>query len=278
MLFSKKQTIEDYIVESLADNTRLTGPELLEKIQLKRGTTSKQAMYSVLHVLLADEVIAKIGTQYYLSKLWVDKVDSLLRINNDKLQQESIFDLQNTESITYRFPSLLSCDTYWAHIFNLLIIWIPRDKPFFFWLPHEWFMIGRSKEDVEMFKLIQRERKRVFYSVAGKTELDKKFKKQFTSKSAKINIGNTLPFKQNYYLNVFEDFIIEVYLDNKLVKKIENFYQKYDDITLANMLEFENLIKEKYPVRMKISRNTKKAAKLRKQLSKDFYIPNEYTI
>jgi hypothetical protein len=159
-----------------------------------------------------------------------------------------------------------------------LIVWIPRDRPFFFWLPHEWFIIGRSKEDIEMFKLIQRERKLVFYSVSGKTELDKKFKKQLTSNSAKINIGNTLPFKQNYYLNVFDDFILEIYLDKKLTEKIENFYKKHNDITLANMTEFENLIKEKYPVRMKISRDKKKAAKLRKQLSKDFYIPSEYEI
>jgi hypothetical protein len=278
MLFSKKQTIEDYVVEALADNTRLTGPELLKIIHERRGKTSKQAMYTVLQTLLVDEVIAKIGTQYYLSKLWIDKVDQHFKINNEKLQQESIFNLQDKESITYRFPSLLSCDTYWAHIFNLLIVWIPRDRPFFFWLPHEWFIIGRSKEDIEMFKLIQRERKLVFYSVSGKTELDKKFKKQLTSNSAKINIGNTLPFKQNYYLNVFDDFILEIYLDKKLTEKIENFYKKHNDITLANMTEFENLIKEKYPVRMKISRDKKKAAKLRKQLSKDFYIPSEYEI
>lgn len=87
-----------------------------------------------------------------------------------------------------------------------------------------------------------------------------------------ININNKLPFKQNYYLNIFGDFIIEVFLDKKLTHKIEDFYQNHETLTKENISEFEKLINEKYPVQMKISKNKDKAHLLRKKLSKDFYL------
>jgi hypothetical protein len=94
----------------------------------------------------------------------------------------------------------------------------------------------------------------------------------------RANTGNSLSFQQNYYVNVFDDFILEIYLSEKIVKKIENFYQNNNEMSLANMKEFEKIIKEKCPVRMKISRNERRALKLRKQLSKDFYLPSNFEI
>jgi len=135
-------------------------------------------------------------------------------------------------------------------------------------------IVGRNKEEQEIFKLLRKHRKISLYSIVGKTALDKHFKKHFSFENLKINIGCRFSFKENYYLNIFHNFILEIYLDTKLVEKIEKFYQENTDMSLAKMKEFERLIKQKYPIRMKISRNIKKARKLRKQLSKDFYLPN----
>lgn len=272
MLLSHKQTIEDHIIELLAFHGKLTGPELLVLIQERRGKTTKQAMYTVLGNFLEHEVIAKIGSKYYVSKLWIDKISSLLQIDNQQIEQESIFQLKDKESISYKFPSLLSCDTYWAHLFNILVEWVPRDIPIFVWNPHEWFIIGRNNEEKEIFKLLQKHRKKAFYSVAGNTSLDISFKKNCSNELLSININNELSFKQNYYLNIFGDYIIEVYLDKKLAENIEKFYQEYTKLTRENIAFFEKLIGEKYPVRMKISKNIDKAESLKKKLSKDFYL------
>jgi len=278
MLLSEKQTIEDYIIESLAKLPYQTGPELVNSINTIRKGTTKQAVYVVLQPLLITEVIAKVNSKYYISKLWIDKISLLLNIQNYNLNNESIFELKNNESISYKFPSLMTCDTYWAHLFNLLIKWIPHDQPIFVWNPHEWFVIGRSKEEEKMFNLFEENNKTAFYTISGDTQLDKLFKKTSSNNVLKINIGNNIPLKQNYYVNIFSDYIIEVYLNKELTNNIENFYQKNTTLTKKNIKYFENLINEKYPVRMKISKNKDKASLLRKKLSKDFYIPSEYKI
>jgi len=278
MILSQKQTIEDLVIEVLAKDPYQTGPELVASIENIRKNTTKQAVYYILKPLLENEVIAKVGSRYYVSKLWVDRLTDLLEINSQNFDGESAFSLKEGESMTYRFPSLLTCDTYWAHLFNLMVKWLPRNRPFFFWLPHEWLILGRHKEELEIFKLIKEQQKMGYYVISGKTDLDKDFKKKFTSDFLRVNIGNDLSLKQNYYLNVFDDYIIEVFLHKKLSEKIEIFYQNHLKISPENIFEFENLIKEKFPVRMKISKNKKRATKLRKQLAKDFFVPGEYEI
>lgn len=272
MLLSQKQTIEDYVVESLANNDQLSGPELLESIQKKRVGTTKQAMYSVLEFLLQDEIVAKIGTKYYLSKIWLDRLTTLLRIDTKRIEQDPIFTLGDKESVSYKFSNLHSCDTYWAHLFKLLIEWIAEDVPICVWNPHEWFAIGRYVEEKEIFTFLEKQNKKALYTISGNTSLDRSFKRDFSTKVLRINTGNNLGFKQNYYLNIFNDYIIEVFLDDELTRKIEQFYQDYKELTEENISEFENLIAQKYSIRMKVSKNKEKSAKLRKRLSKDFYI------
>jgi len=278
MILADKQNIEDLIIESLATQPYQTGPELVKSINKKRGVTTKQAVYFVLSPLLDSEVIAKVGVRYYLSKLWLDKVFKLLQVDFHHHVNEPVFSLAEGETINYQFPSLLTCDMYWAHVFNLLVVDISQNTPFFFWLPHEWLILGRREEELEIFKLIHRYRKTGYYCIAGNTSLDKEFKKKYTTEFIRVNIGNQLPFKNNYYLNVFGDTIIEIYLDTKLARHIDDFYQSHSKASRENIQDFKKLIQEKFPVRMKISKNKKRAAKLRKQMAKDFYIPGHLTI
>ncbi len=278
MLGTPKQSIEDLIVEALAKKPYIAGPELVASIQKERPNTTKQAVYIALKTLLASETVAKAGGEYFLTRVWLGKIQRLLGLKNETQNvPDAIFDLQDGESISYRFPSLLSCDTYWAHIFNTLVEWTPKERPICIWNPHEWFAVGRTEVEKEIFNEYERHDKYIFHTIGGRTALDRAFLKEWGSKRVQINMDeNFLP--QNYYLNVFGDFIVEVFFDDAIVGKIEAFYQKYETLTPENTKEFEKLLEEKYPVRMKISHKKKKAAELRKQLSKEFYVPEHLNL
>ncbi|HYC34250.1 MAG TPA: hypothetical protein VEC13_00805, partial [Candidatus Paceibacterota bacterium] len=189
-----------------------------------------------------------------------------------------IFDLKDGESIGYYFPNLLSCDTYWAHIYSLLTEWISKDKPVFRWEPHQWFILGRESVEREILRDSEKKQIYIFFMIQGNTALDQQFKKDWRGDYISININDKNKFNSNYYLHMFDDFLIEVFLDKRLSDRIEEFYRKNMKLDKENQTEFERLVSEKYPIRMKISRNKKKAALLRKKLSKDFYLPSEIKI
>ncbi len=272
MISSNKKSIEDLIVELLAKYPYSEGVELVGHVQKLRPNTVKQGVYKALKTLLGSEVVSKIGGKYFLSRVWMNKISKLFQ-SKKQFTGDAVFELEEGESISYYFPSLLTCDTYWAHVFDLLIEWTPENKPVFVWNPHEWFAIGRKNEEIDIFKQFKTKNKYAFYSIHGKTKLDQLFKKDWTHELVSISMGSPSFGPSNYYLNIFDDLIIEVFIDENLAAKIENFYQNNQELTTENTLFFERLISQKYKIRMKISKNTKKASLLRKKLSKDFYIP-----
>ncbi len=279
MLLSKKQSIEDLIIEILAKNPYTEGPDLVLLISKIRPNTTKQAVYAALKSLTESETVAKVATKYFLSRIWLQKVYDLFEIQKKKeLISEALFSLQDGESINYRFPSLLDCDMYWAHVYNLLTDWIQFNIPVFMWNPHEIFVIGRKNIESYIFINFPKKNKYCYFVTRGNTKLDQQFKRNWANTHISINTNDIIALPDNTYINVFDDFIIEVFFDDRLVKRIEHLYQKVEKLSSKDIHEFEELFKAKYPVRLKISRKKKKAQLLHKKLAKDFFIPKHLTL
>lgn len=277
MISSHKQSIEDLIVELLAKYPYSDGVELVKYVQQLRPGTVKQAVYTALSSLLKNEVVSKIGGKYFLSRVWLNRINKLFQ-NKRQIASDTVFELEEGESISYYFPSLLTCDTYWAHVFDLLIEWIPETRPIIIWSPHQWFAVGRRDAELDIFRQFTSKKKYAFYSVAGKTQLDQDFRKNWAGVYASVATGSSIIFTDTYYLNIFDDIIIEVFIEENLAKKIEEFYQINIKLTPENIQMFEKLISDKYKVRMKISKNTKKSSTLRKKLLRDFYVPKQLQV
>jgi hypothetical protein len=278
MLLSKKQTTEDWVVEFLAKNPYSTGPEIVYAINLARGHTVKQTVYNALSNLLEDEIVTKVKNTYIISKVWLNRVDKLLGIHSEsELARESIFDLTEGESISYQFPSLISCDTYWEHLFNILIEHTAETTPIAVWNPHEWFGIAREPIERDIYESFTRHNRYAFFTTRGTSTIDHEFKKAWRTDHVGINCDNTINLKDTMYINVFDDFIIDVIFSQSLTEKIEGWYQMNTVITQQNREELIAIIHEKHPLRMKITRSQKKSAVLRKKLLRDFFVPEHLT-
>lgn len=276
MLLAHKQGIDDIVAENLAKNPYSTGPQLVALVQKSRENTTKQAVYTALKALIKSEVAAKVGHTYFLSRVWLSRLEHLFQAQKEKeLVRDAIFDLKDKEFISYHFPNLLTCDTYWAHVFDLLLEWIPVEKPICGWMPHEWFAIGRQQVERNIFKAHEEKGKHMFYTIGGTTALDMLFKREWQNPFVSVHTTDAAYFARTYYLHVFDDFLIEIFVSEEMSREIDAFYVQHKTPTPENILLFENLISKKSPVRMKISRKAKKAALLRKQLTKHFYVPAE---
>lgn len=267
------------MAENLAKNPYSTGPQLVALVNKTRQNTTKQAVYTAIKSLMGSEVVAKVGHTYFLSRVWLGTVNELFKVQKEKeLARDAIFDLHEKESISYHFPNLLTCDTYWAHVFTLLMEWIPAERPIVGWMPHEWFAIGRQEVERNIFKEHETRSKYMFYTIGGTTPLDIDFKREWKNPFVLVHTDKEARFPRTYYLHVFDDFLIEVFAVEELAREIDNFYETHKNLTTENRAFFELLINKKSPVRMKISRRKNKALRLRKQLTKNFHVPAGLTI
>lgn len=280
MLYTKKKHIDDIIVETLAQYPNTSGPVLLALIQKERPHTTKQAMYYALEYLLDSEVVVKHKQTYSISTIWK------LRVQTNLIKQSSditsILELTEGESISLKFPSLLTADFYWAHIFADLTDWIPKNDPIFFCLAHEWFIIGREITEKTVLENFVIKNKKAYYSIYGKTELDKDFQKTYTSPNLSINTGAPALFGEHVYVNIFKDILIEVFISKDLAKYIHDFYVR-NQVSLRSLSkdvqqQFVASISKKYPVRIKISKDTEKTFAIKKKLAKTFVIPQDFHV
>ena len=273
MLLAQKQSIEDLVAENLAKNPYSTGPQLVAMVNKTRENTTKQAVYTALKALMDSEVVAKVGHTYFLSRVWLSKVEKLFQTQKKReTVRDAVFDLREGESISYHFPSLLSCDTYWAHVFSILTEWIDPSVPIMIYMPHEWFVIGRTEVEKDIFKGFEDSKKLALFTIGGSSPLDMQFKRDWKSEYVQTHLSDTESFKRNYHAHIFGDFLIEVFIAEELAQEIDVFYATHKTATPESIATFEKLITKKSPVRMKISRKKKKANRLRRQLSKNFYV------
>ena len=80
-------------------------------------------------------------------------------------------------------------------------------------------------------------------------------------------------FKENnYYLNIFGDFLIEVWLDKEIADEVESLYRTATSFDEAAKEKIQKILARQGRMRLVISRNHKKATKLKRILAKDFAI------
>ncbi len=271
MIASSNKSAEDMIVEIVATSPYITGPKLIAKIR-KHKDFARQTIYMALQNLITNEVVSKVNGGYFLSRVWLHKINSLFYATE---KTDALLELNEGEFISYSFPSLLSCDRYWAHALKLLIEQMSPSEAAFLWNPHEWFIIGRQEVETEFLNEFKRKKLYCFLVTRDIGPLDRKFKTDWNSDHIAVHLDNKISLKNSSYITVFGNIIIEVTLTDRFTNKIEKFYKKHKKLTEAATNELKHLLSEKQRIRMKISKNAIKAKMFRKKLSRNFYIPQQ---
>ncbi|OGI84031.1 hypothetical protein A2997_00520 [Candidatus Nomurabacteria bacterium RIFCSPLOWO2_01_FULL_36_10b] len=279
-MFLKKKKIEDIIIDILS-----SGPEntliLIEKIRGIRHTTTKQAVYKVLRGLRDNEVIVQRREEVMISNVWLGKISDFIEttqmhyLSSAQLSHQrpdsNFLSLKEKEKISYTFKTFETTDIFWAHAFNILTTVSSSLFPVGLYNPHEWFILTRPESELFIFDNMKKENKSIMILAGGTTPLDIFVKKYFDATHKRyFACPDKLFPKRNYYVNVFDDFIIEVWLDHKISERIDNFY---NTTTTFNDIEREKLLditRAKGRNKLVISRNKAKADKLRKVFKKYF--------
>lgn len=275
----KPASIEEYIVKTLQKQA-FSGSELLAEIKKFRPRTTKQALYSALRKLTSAEIVVMHNMRISLSSIWITKMAEFFTLakhfyTKTVTTDEGFLNLEDGDRVTYSFKNPNITDIFWGHAVDILCEITPLSEPYYIYDPHEWFMLARETEAPLLKKIAMTDRQ-VLILVGGSTFLDKYIIKQFEGTAVQYHPTNELLFdKRNYYVNIFDDFIIEAYLDETTAKKIDDFYTTTTVWDHEQEVSLKKIIADEGKNKLVISRNRKKAEKLKKVFKKYFYIKNK---
>jgi len=272
----KPKTIEDYALLFLQKGSLKT-TDLLENIQDVRPGTTKQALYKILHKLKTEEVVVVRSKYVSLSSIWINHMAQYFATaqrlyTTHGEPSEDFLQLEDGDHITYTFKNPNITDIFWGHALSILGE-VTKEEPVYIYNPHEWFVLAREESEKKLFNELTKKNKQLFILIGNNDTLDKLASKELNNDMAQYHTLPTALFpKDNYYINIFSDFIIEVWLDKKTSDAIDKFYKENNvfDENAKNILQ--EIIEQRGKNKLVISRNARKAEKLKKVFKKYFYI------
>ena len=268
MILSKKETLEDRLIRLLLDKEQSV--KSLNKALVVEGVSATvQALYKLLRSLVADEVVIKRANMYALSEEWKERVV-------DRFEQtHNRFELAEGESITFDLASLVHLDQQWKNIVLPLHNAHPK-IPVFFYNPHEiWIHLNESRKQSEYayYQSFAQNKTHAFALFGGATLHDSAIKKELQNEFLQVAVGVEV-FSQTDYPTIFGDYIITTRISRRLSEEIEKAYR--ESVATAELeIRLQKIGIEKKKVKLIIERDREKAKKLRKKLSKEFFVPQE---
>ena len=272
-----KQPIEQLILKALQGGT-ISTTGLIEKIYVLRPATTKQGIYRVLRKLKNEEKIVIHGKSVSLSLNWIKNMNEFFSLaqfyySPKIVNPDGFLNTREKDKIVYFFKNLNLLDSFWSHAFHMFNEVLSPKEPIFVYNPHEWFAYSRQETEQIIIRMVKEKKRQVLVTVAHNDPLDKELKKKFGSDILQYNIADKKYFeKENYYFNIFGDYLIEVFIDEKISKQIDEFFKKTKSFDNKSQEELLNIVSENGKNKLIISRNMKKTEKYKTTLSKFFYI------
>lgn len=271
------ESIEDHILVTLQKGV-LPIVMLIEKIKQERPGTTKQGVYLIIKRLKKQEIVVVHNKNVSLSTVWLSALDKFVsdaeyNTKHTTSAGNSFLDLKQGEKLQYYFKNPILTDAFWSHVFLTLVETSSPLSPILLYNPHEWFLLTRTENETELFKKITDRSQKLAVLSGNKTFLDKYVRKYFDGTKSMYETPDDMPFpKNNYYINIIGDFIIEVWLDRKIADQLDKFYT---DVTQFNDIEkhrLESILMQKGKNRFSITNNKRKADTLRRKFKKYFFL------
>ncbi len=250
--------------------------DLIEDLKVKRSGTTKQGVYAALRLLRKAEVVVLHKGQVSLNIRWLNSTaEYFTRAQYFYLQDAGksghFLNLKQGEKIRYFFQSPAVTDAFCIHVIYLLIDLTGAD--FFGYNPHDWFLIGRRQSERDMMDYVVKKGRLYLMTVAGQSFLDKFVAGEFNGNQTQYYMSDKVLFeKNNYYLNIIGDFLIEVLIDQRSADNIGRLYGNTSSFSEDVTKQLKGIVESQGRSRLTITRNLKKADRLRRSLAKHFYI------
>lgn len=266
MLFSDNKSLEDLVIELLLGQ-EITVKNLYRQVLEKHDeSVTIQAVYKVINQLIDAGVVLKVGKIITISREWTDTVAR-------QFNQQTLPLITEGESITYNFRSFSHLDAYWKTL-TMQLLHLDDQFPVFFYVPHDfWILIpDRQASEERYYESFNQKQAYAYYLIGGETTADKAFKKQYTTEYMRIDLDSKANFKRTRHYTVIENFIVTTELTSGSAEIIDNLYKNCHSLQELET-KLQPIFNRDQRLRIKLEHKADKARKLRKKISRNFYVP-----
>lgn len=267
------------VIDILSKRPRLTVKELYQQfIRKSEKQMTLQGFYKLLQQLQEKRVIVKDGKLLSIDAGWVHAIiDFTAQLRNTYLQSNpstANILLKEGEWNEFEFPTVIDMDNFWYHALVMVAHYYGEqehnDKNVYNYNDHCWFQVIRSGSEQTLGDTYA-DMDMEWYLVAGSHSfVDGLVESMVENETLHYTLSNGEGFKQNEYVVVIGDYIFETALPKYIYEMMESVYERVHVVTDPALGSIEDLIRLPAKTTLRISRDKKRAQRLRKLIQSFF--------
>ncbi|MBI2514954.1 hypothetical protein HYV91_02080 [Candidatus Wolfebacteria bacterium] len=273
----REKLLEDMMLEILQRKPFST-IDLINEIMFLRPGTTKQGVYRVIRKLKREEKVVVYGKVVSLNLHWLKKMSDFFSLAQfyylpEGFGSQNFFDVREGDKIIYFFKNLNLLDSFCTHVIYMLTEVSDPKEPIFVYNPHEWFAYARREVERGLLKALEEKNKKILVISTHDDPLDQELKKRFRDSLVQYHIAEkSISIKENYYFNVFDDYILEIFFDSRIISAIKEFFRKAKIFDEGAERGLMGIVSREGRNKVVISKDKKKADKYKKFFARYFFI------
>lgn len=276
MSLLQPKKVEELIVANLKRGPVVT-TKLVIDIASQRRHTTKQAVYAALRQMKTREEIVSYRGTSALNVTWLNRLAAFVAAAKGayvglEASKDELAVLSPGDSITYYFRNPLKADVFWTHAYYLFMGQAPQNEPVYLYNPHEWFLLARKQNELEVIRTTIANGRKFLVLCGSRTALDRHVRHSFDGEKSQYHMLERPRFAANYYLNVFGEILLEVWLDHKTTANLEAFYRSTVEWSQAAEVRLTTIVNQGRRLRIRVTHNRIKAKAFKKFCHKFFYV------
>ena len=267
MLRASHPTLEDQVIELLAEGGPLRVEELMKRV---RPAVSRQAIYLTLRKLIAQGVAIKTGRAYGLKVTWAEE----LRLLGERAVRQAAAGLEVPLSGTQRwqFTSLVPALNFWTHL-TALLLERSTARVLLEWAPHAWFHLVISGAEEQFQRMLDHKGSRYYLCVGHETALDKSYAPFFRAPRREVSYAESPFHGTAFYFSVIGSSLIKVTFPAAYSERLSREFASHRTANLQSVLSAQRLLNQPVKIQMAMFHDVPKTKRIRRQFADFFGFP-----
>lgn len=274
---------ETIVIDILSRRPRLTVKDLyVQFLKKSRKKLTLQGFYHLIANLQKRRVIVKEGKLLSIDAGWIHAAINLVEKLKSVYLQPGLTTanilMDEGDSTTFEFPNVIDMDNFWGHALVIVSHYYAENKHMdpnvYNYNDHCWFQVTRIGSEQTLGDTYANMGLK-WYLVAGSMSyIDRLVPSIIKGKGFYYQQNDKMGFPENYYVVVIGDFIFETALPKYVFDMMESVYSRVQSVTDPALRSIEDLIRLPAKTTLTISRDARRAAKIRSKIKGSFKTKN----
>jgi len=252
---SKEKNVKDLIINALTIEWPLSLKKLYNLLKKRyRTKVSYQAVHKALQELVDKEVIVKNKMEYSLNLDWIKNLREFSEeIEKSYLNKSPLIDLSIEDSKSFVFNNLVELDKFLMLAIEKFLTTKEYEKiPCYSYWNFEWWPLFVSKQEYSVLREIINP-KRIYMAVKDKSIIARFCSSFYDKIGAKVK--NNIKLESNFDFVVLGDLVFQMYFPEKLIKKLEIYFNSLNNLEELDMHKLVKIFEEKNKINLLAVRN-----------------------